>query len=180
MISEVANRYGRALYELASVDKKQDQIFSELRVLSEAVQSDPSIQQFFDSPIVKAEEKIAVIKSAVGQKLSPEILQTLDLLAHKNRLSIFTNMVNAFEAMSDEAHGVSRGTVKSSRVLSATAKKQIEDKVAEVTKKKVILNFSEDPNILGGLVAHVGSWTFDDSLETHLTRMSEELNRRTN
>ena len=31
---------------------------------------------------------------------------------------------------------------------------------------------------MGGMVAQVGGFTFDDSLETHLTRMSEELNRR--
>jgi F-type H+-transporting ATPase subunit delta len=180
MISEVARRYGRALYELSSKEQKQDRIFSELRILSEAVNTEPSIQQFFNSPIVKAEQKIAVIQSAIGQKLSPEIMQIMDLLARKNRLSIFSDMVNAFEAMSDEAHGVSRGTVKSSRVLSPSARKQIEETVAQVTKKKVILNFSEDPSLLGGMVAQVGGWTFDDSLETHLTRMSEDLNRRTN
>lgn len=180
MISEVAHRYGKALYELASKDQKQDKIFAELRLLSEAVNSDPSIEHFFSSPIVKAEEKIAVIQNAIGQKMSPEIMQTMDLLARKNRLSIFTEMVEAFEAMSDESHGVSRGSVKSSRTLSPAARKEIEDTVAKVTNKKVILNFTEDPSLLGGMVAQVGGWTFDDSLETHLTRMSEDLNRRTN
>lgn len=179
MISEVSRRYGRALYELVSQNNKQDQVFSELRSLKEAVK-EPMIQDFFASPVVTPENKMELLKSVLGSKVSPEIIQTLELLANKNRLSIFSEMVDAFEQMSDEAHGVSRGTVRSSKTLSPEARKKIEETVAQVTKKKVILNFTEDPSLLGGMVAQVGGWTFDDSLETHLTRMSEELNRRTN
>ena len=57
-------------------------------------------------------------------------------------------------------------------------RKRIEETVSAVTKKKVILNFTVDPKLLGGMTAQVGGWTFDDSLETHLTRLSEDLNRR--
>jgi F-type H+-transporting ATPase subunit delta len=88
-------------------------------------------------------------------------------------------MVSAFETISDEDHGVTRGNVRSAATLSPESRQQIEDTVTKVTKKKVILNFTEDPKLLGGMVAQVGGWTFDDSLETHLTRMSEDLNRRT-
>jgi F-type H+-transporting ATPase subunit delta len=46
--------------------------------------------------------------------------------------------------------------------------------------KKIILTYKEDPTLLGGVVAQVGGWTFDDSIETHLIKMNEELNRRAN
>lgn len=180
MISEVARRYGKALYELAIQNQKQDQIFSELRALKEAVTKEVVIQDFFASPIVTTDKKFELLKSVLGTTVSPEVIQTLDLLSKKNRLPILPEMVDAFEQMSDEAHGVSRGAVRSSKTLSPEARKKIEETVAQVTKKKVILNFTEDPSLLGGMVAQVGGWTFDDSLETHLTRMSEDLNRRTN
>lgn len=180
MISQVARRYGRALYDLASSEQKQDKIFNELRIIKESILSDKMITDYFASPAVTPDQKIALLKSVLSEKVSPEIIQTLNLLAHKNRLAIFAEMVDAFEEMSDESHGVSRGTVKSSKTLSPEARKKIEETVAQVTKKKVILNFKEDPSLLGGMVAQVGGWTFDDSIETHLTRMSEDLNRRTN
>jgi F-type H+-transporting ATPase subunit delta len=50
--------------------------------------------------------------------------------------------------------------------------------VAQVTGKKVILEYKEDASLLGGLIAEVGSLTFDDSLETQLRTMNEELKRR--
>jgi len=179
MISEVARRYASALYDLSKTAKNQEQVFGELRALKQAFDADPTISDFMSSPLIAPDKKIAALKGALSGKLSNEVANTLILLAEKNRLPVFTQLVEAFEAISDRDHGVTRGTVRSASPLSPEARKQIEDTVTKVTKKKVILNFTEDPKLLGGMVAQVGGWTFDDSLETHLTRMSEELNRST-
>lgn len=178
MMSEASRRYARALYELSVSAKNQEKVFAELRALKQAMTQDQAIEEFISSPVIPPDQKIAALKAALTGKISNEVSNTMILLAEKNRLNIFSDMVDAFEAISDESHGVTRGTVRSATPLSAEARKQIEDTVTKVTKKKVILNFTEDPKLLGGMVAQVGGWTFDDSLETHLTRMSEELNRR--
>lgn len=178
MISEVARRYARALYELSKAEKNQELVASEIRVLKQVFEADPAVHEFVNSPMIASDQKMATMKSLAG-KCSQLVANTLLLLAEKNRLGIFSEMVDAFQDISDSDHGVTRGTVKSANPLSPEARKQIEDTVTGVTKKKVILNFSEDPTLLGGMVAQVGGWTFDDSLKTHLTRMSEELNRST-
>lgn len=178
MITEVARRYARAFYDLAKVAKNQDAVFAELRVLRDAMKSDKAITDFVASPLIPPDQKLAAIKGALNGKVSAEVFNGMLLLAEKNRLGSFSEIVDAFEEISDEDHGVTRGSVRSAVALSAEARKQIEETVSKVTKKKVILTFTEDPTLLGGMVAQVGGWTFDDSLETHLTRMSEDLNRR--
>lgn len=178
MISEVARRYARALYELSKADKIQEQVVAEIRTLKQVFEADPAVHEFVGSPLISPDNKMAALK-ALGGKCSPLVTNTLMLMAEKNRLNIFSEMVDAFQEISDADHGVTRGTVKSASPLSQEARKQIEDTVTSVTKKKVILNFSEDPSLLGGMIAQVGGWTFDDSLKTHLTRMGEDLNRST-
>lgn len=101
------------------------------------------------------------------------------LLARKQRLGIFNDVVTAYQALADEKHGVVRGTVRSTTVLAPDERKRIEQTVNRVTKKNSILTYKEDPLLLGGLVAEVGSYTFDDSLASHLRRMNEQLTRRT-
>lgn len=178
MISEISRRYARALYELASESKIQEQVFAELRTLKQVFAADAAVQDFINSPLIPPDQKMAAIKATLNGKVTDLVANTLVLLAEKNRLQAFGDIVTAFEEISDLAHGVTRGTVRSATPLSPEARKQIEETVKQVTKKQVILNFTEDPSLLGGMVAQVGGWTFDDSLETHLTRMSEELNRR--
>jgi F-type H+-transporting ATPase subunit delta len=178
MISEVAKRYAKALYELAKANNSLEKVFSEIRTLKEVFESDKAIGGFINSPMIPPDQKIAAIQAALSSRVSPEVTNTLSLLAEKGRLEIFSEFVDAFEIFSDEGHGVTRGTVRSASLLSPDARKKIEETVTMVTKKKVILNFTEDKSLLGGMVAQVGGWTFDDSLKTHLTRLSEELNRR--
>jgi F-type H+-transporting ATPase subunit delta len=80
----------------------------------------------------------------------------------------------------DIEEGVTRGVVRSAQALNDDAKKEIENKINKVLNKKIVLTYEQDPKLLGGVVAQVGGWTFDDSLDTHLKKLNEELNRRAN
>jgi len=177
--SEVSRRYAKALYQLAKESNKLDRIFSEIRTLGVVLTSDKVIIDFVSSPLLSSGQKQAAIRAALGANFCEEVINLALLLVDKGRLDIFSHLVESFEEMNDRDHGVTRGVVRSASPLGAESRKQVEEIVTAVTKNKVILNFTEDPQLLGGMVAQVGGWTFDDSLETHLTRMSEELNRST-
>lgn len=180
MISEVSRRYARALYDLAQSKNVADKVFAELRVLGEVLASQPDIKEFVLSPLISPAQKMKAFEGALAGKVSEELLSTLRLLTDKNRLEILEQVVLAYEAISDEAHGVTRGVVRSAAPLTAEDRRRVEETVNRVTKKKVILTFEEDPSLLGGMVTQVGGWTFDDSLKSHLNKLSEELNRRAN
>lgn len=178
MISEVARRYAKALFDLTLQTKNQETVIAELRSFSEALASDKNLQSFFSAHVVPVEHKEAALKAALSGKVQPVLLDMLKLMATNNRLDIAAEFTAAYQLLVDEKNGVTNGTVRSARPLSADARRRLEETVTKVTKKKVILSFKEDPKLLAGMVAQVGGWTFDDTLETHLTHMSEDLNRR--
>jgi F-type H+-transporting ATPase subunit delta len=70
--------------------------------------------------------------------------------------------------------------VKSAKALSDEGRKDLEGKISKILNKKIILTYKEESTLLGGVVAQVGGWTFDDSIETHLIKLNEEINRRAN
>jgi len=180
MINEVSRRYARALYDLAQSHKTTDKVFGELRAFAEASKSNAEIREFIESPIVSPDQKIKALEGGLKTKISEELMSTMKVMAEKNRLPLLPEVAQAFEAINDEAHGVTRGVVRSATPISNEERKRIEETVNKVTKKKVILTYEEDANLLGGMVAQVGGWTFDDSLKSHLAKLSEELNRRPN
>ena len=174
----LAARYARALYSLASDKNEQDVVFEKMRAISEVIVQDPQASQYLFSPVVRPSEKVEMLGKFMATLGLPESLSNfLLLLAKKNRLGIFKDVVTSFQTIADEAHGVTRGTVRSATVLDPTERQRIETLVGRATKKQVILNYKEDPSLLGGLVAEVGSLTFDDSLISHLNRINEQLNR---
>lgn len=179
MINQVALRYARAMYEVAAKGNQQDPYLAELRAISEAFEKNPEIAAFFGSPTATPENKQTILKSVFSSKVSPDVFNLLMLLNDKNRMDIVCDIAHAFETMIDDARGVSRGTVRSASTLDADQRKKLEETVKKVTGRQVILRFENDPTLVGGLVAKVGGWTFDDSLSSHLQTMRDHLSRRT-
>lgn len=179
-IPEVSRRYATALYEIAVQKNSQVQFLDQLREIRKAIESDKDLKLFIGSPVVLPEQKKAVFTAALKGKASEDILSLIGLLADKNRLGVFDTVVEAYQEAIDDAHGVTRGEVKSASPLTAETQKKIEDIIGKVTNKKVILTFKLDPSLIGGVLAQVGGWTFDDTLNSHLKRLGEDLNRRAN
>ncbi len=179
-VSELGNRYAKALFDLATENKTQEKVFSDLRVLEKVIVEDKDVYAYLTSAIIRPEDKQKVIKTAVANSgLSTEVENMLDLIASRNRLSIFAELTHAFQAQIDSTNGVARGVVRSASVLGPEERKQIESKVETAIKKKVILTYKVDATLIGGLVAQVGSFTFDDSIDAHLRKIHDDLNRRT-
>jgi F-type H+-transporting ATPase subunit delta len=174
----VAARYARALFNLAKEKNEQDSIFAQMRVIDDALSLEKDIMEFVHSPLIRPADKEKAVSGLTGKvRLSDTLKNFLLLLAKKNRLDLFPEVMNSYQQINDESHGVTRGTVRSAHPLAPEERARIERLVGKATKKQVILTYKEDPSLLGGLVAEVGSFTFDDSLSAHLTRINEQLNR---
>ena len=179
-VSEVANRYAKALYELSVEQKTADKVINELRALEQAFTKDDDIVEFLSTPMISGQQRREALEKALaGKGLSKEVYDLVMLLSERDRMVIFKDLVHAFEAQADSANNVCRGTVRSATALGQAERQRIEETVEKVLKKKVIMSYKVDPSVIGGLVAQVGSYTFDDSLASHLRRMNEELKRRT-
>ena len=175
--SDLAKRYARAAYDFAAETKSEGQTIADLRALAESFAKDTAIEAFFASPVIKPEAKEAAIKAALStSKTSEAGAQLLLTLAKKKRLPLFSQVVQAFENRIDDVNGVCRGLVRSATVLAPKERSELEAIIEKVLNKKVILTYTTDPSVIGGLVAQVGSFTFDDSIESHLKRMTHELN----
>jgi F-type H+-transporting ATPase subunit delta len=174
--SQVGARYASALYQLASDAKKQDEVFEQMRSLGEALKGDAVITEFLNSPVVRPSQKEAAFAAVFkAVKVNDIVRDFVSLLARKQRLDAFKDIVVSYQEIADAKNGVVRGLVRSTTVLAPEERKRIEETVNKVTGKQSLLSYKEDPSLLGGMVAEVGSYTFDDSLSSHLRRMNEEL-----
>ncbi len=178
--SEIAKRYAVALFQMGEESKNHETNFGQLKKIAEIFEQDAATKAFVLSPLIPASEKEKVVAAALkGAGLSQEVESLILLLAQRERLSLLSEIVAAYEAKSDLQGGVTRGVVRSGAALSQVERMDVQSSIAQATNKKVELEFVEDKSIIGGVVAKVGSLTFDDSLSSHLRRIEENLNRST-
>jgi len=176
---EASQRYARALYNLSIERGNIDAVLNEIREFNKTLAADVEIDGFFNRPVVKSDDqKEALEKFFEKQKFSEEVRGLLMLLAQKRRFGLLPGITHAFQAVVDSSRSVARGDVFSATILFPEERQKLEATISRYTQQKAVLEYHEDKSLLGGLVAKVGSYTFDDSLETQLRLMKEALTKR--
>lgn len=180
MSKDFVNQYAKALFEVAGDLKTKSAYLDELRAVDKIISQNESVLNFFKSVEVPAEVKQKIVTKALeNHGISKNVLSMIKLVIDRNKIAYLDKMLLAYQALNDEANGVVRGVVKSSHELSGKERTLMAEKIESVLNKKVILDYVQDTKVIGGLKAQVGSYTFDDTFETHLMKMKELINRRT-
>jgi len=176
--SEIAKRYASALFQIGEESKAHDTNRAQINDLADVFEKDTSLKAFILSPLVPtAEKEKSVAKAITGAGLSKEVESFVLLLSSRERLGLLSEISAAYEARVDQKAGVTRGVVRSGAAVSEAERTEMQNAIGQATGKKVELEFVEDKTIIGGVIAKVGSLTFDDSLSSHLRRIEENLNR---
>jgi len=179
--SNIADRYAKALYSIAQDAGVEAKTLNELRELSKALEGLGESLKGFLSPLISSDVREQAVLAAIdGKGFSEDTVQFLKLLITNNRLGVFSEITAAYQDYSDKKMGMVRGSVESPTALVPEERSRIEQLISKVTKKKAILEYKQKPSLIGGLFARVGSYTFDDSLDTQLNLMADYLKRRSN
>ena len=179
MPNALAQRYAHALAD-AVLDPKSSvpapQAAADLRTFESMVQGSPEFRHVLLSPAIPAAKKRAAIgRFADALPLSRLVRNFLYILVDRRRTEILGEIAEAFDTVLDERLGFVRANVTSAAPLNETQQRDIEQTLSRVTGKKVRCAFSVDPELIGGVVARIGSTIYDGSVRTQLQTLSERL-----
>ena len=175
----VANRYARALAEVVAASGDYRRVLQELQDFASAYRESPELQEVFVSPAVALPQKMNVLV-AIGQELgeSPVTLNFLRVLLANYRMPLLEEAVQAYRKIANDRLGVVRVTVSSASDLSETERESVAARFRELTGKQVELEFRIDSELLGGILAQIGSTVYDGSVRGNLARIREQLTAR--
>ena len=107
--------------------------------------------------------------------LVPIVSKLLILLADRDRLSLLEQIAAAYHDLLADRQNVVRAEVTSAEPLSADRLRAIEHRLATMTGKRVSMTAKVDKDIIGGVVARVGSTVYDASIATQLKKIRDRL-----
>ena len=175
-MEEIARVYANALFEAAKERGKLDAIHEELAQFADAMSEDRDMQVFFFSPYFSSQEKRDGISKAVSGA-EDELVNFLELLAEKHRMPAIFRIRSEFDALWEEENKLLPVEVTSAVELPKSTVKQIGDRIAEQTDRKVELSSTVDPDILGGIIVRVGNSVLDASIRNRLENFRKQVAR---
>jgi F-type H+-transporting ATPase subunit delta len=172
-----AARYARALLDVATTESADlDSVARELDEFIAFLTQQPALQGLMLNPAVPAPRKRAAMEEITKVAgLSPIVSKLLVLLADRDRLSLLKDVSATYRDFLAERQNVVHAEVTSAEPLSKERVHAIEQRLATVTGKRVSMTTKVDKDILGGVVARVGSTIYDASIATQLKKIRERL-----
>ena len=172
-----AARYARALLDVATKESAGlDTIGRELDEFNTFFSQQTALERLMLNPAVPAPRKRAAMEEIIKVAgLSPIVSKLLILLADRDRLTLLKDVSATYRDILAERQNVLHAEVTSAEPLSNERVKAIEQRLAIVTGKRVSTTTKVDKDIIGGVVARVGSTIYDASIATQLKKIRERL-----
>lgn len=174
--SKIAEPYAQALMGLAEQQNLTEVFGANLRSLLALLKDSPDLAAVLSSPVVKDEDKKAVLRSVLGDGANVYLLNFLMLLVDKRRVIFLEAICQQYLTLLRQFTNTALAEVTSALKLTEAQKDQVREKVKQITGAQAVeLETTVESDILGGIVLKVGSQVFDSSLRGQLRRVGLNL-----
>lgn len=172
----VANRYAEALFSLGVENGELESLGQALQEMKAYFTGSDALRTVLLNPAIQLEERRQVI-TAISKKADwPRLFKNFtQLLLDKDRLRYIAEIAESYARKVDDHQGRARARVTSAVALKDEQVEKIRARLSELTGKDVVLTTDVDEELIGGIVARVGSTIYDGSVRTHLQRMREAI-----
>jgi len=176
MSAEIVEPYAEALMSLADSQNLVEQFGNDAKELVSVLKESQELQQFLASPVIKTEDKKAVLRQITGEGLHHYMVNFLQLLIDKKRTAFLTGILEQFLALVRERTSTVLAEVTSVTELTQEQRDRVTEQVKAMTNANdVEIETTLDPNLIGGVVIKVGSQVLDASLRGQLRRIGLSL-----
>lgn len=171
----VASRYAKALIDLAIEQQAVEAIKKDIELFHETANQSVALRNMLKSPVVNMGDKKAVLHKLFATQFHKVTLAFFDIVVRKSRSEVLLTIVDAFTDQYNEYMGITTATVKTAHAINAATANEISDFVQKQSGKKVIIETSIDPELIGGMIIQMGDKRYDASISGKLNKVKQQL-----
>ena len=173
-MSRAAIRYAKAILETAVSSGKANQVNEDMKTIIAAVDSSADLNQFLASPIISSDiKKNALLE--VFSSVQAETKSLFRLLQENKRFEILVAIATQFNTQFDEMNGVEVANVTTAFPITADLEAKILAKAAAISTKKLTIQNTVDPSIIGGFILRIGDKQYNASVSNRLRELKREF-----
>lgn len=171
-----ATRYAKALLDVTSNDADAAKLERDLTTFLDLLHTSSELRQALLTPSVPASGKRGIV-TAVSERIgmAPTGVRMLQLLADRDRLGMMDDLVTVFRERLLDRRKIVRAELRSAVALTPDEVKTIETELGAVTGMNVAVEAVVDPDLIGGVLAKVGSTVYDGTVKSQLNRLRKQL-----
>lgn len=171
----VANRYAKAIFELAEENGQLDQTYQELSALHQVFEENGSLAALLSGVDLSLAEKKSLI-DALKKDASPFVSNLIQMVFDYGRMDDLVAIIDEFERRYDAFNKRIHAEVITAVQLDTKQRDQLKAGLAKrLSANEIVLHETVDPSILGGVIIRANNETLDGSLSLKIEQIRRLL-----
>lgn len=174
-MSQAANTYAQALYDLAKDEGIGQRLLEELALLKNVFTENPEYSKLLSAPDLPKQERCGILDDTFRGRVHPYVLNFLKILTEKGYIRQFPACCDAYRGFYNEDSGILVVKAVSAVALSREQTERLTSKLEATTGKQIDLRCSVDAAMLGGLRLSYDGKQMDGTVKNRLDAIGRLL-----
>lgn len=170
----MARPYASAVFKRAKETGTAAQ-WSETLGFMSSVLMDKEVTGLIGNPKISKDQILALLEEIFGSTVQGEASNFLTLLVSNNRLALVPAIAKLFETYKAEEEGYIEVEVCTAFGFSEETQQAFAEKLEKALSKKIHMNVTQDPSLIGGVLVRAGDRVIDGSVRGQLQHMQKSL-----
>jgi F-type H+-transporting ATPase subunit delta len=174
----LARRYARALLAIGEEEGQTRRILEETEQFDKLASDTPLLREMMEANHINRRDKKAALEASLAPAgFLASTRNFLFLLVDKGRMNILSPIVSELRRLVEQIEGIERVEVVVPMPLTDSQRDVLQSVLEERTGKKVMLEETVEPGVLGGMIVKVGSTVYDGSARTQIKQIRQNLEK---
>ena len=171
-----AKSYSQALYELASEEKKLNEVEEHVISIIKLISQSEDFNSLIKDPTNKQEDQLNVINIIFERyNLNSLLKNFLNFLVMRRRFFYVEKILKDFVMTCSKNRGEISAKLIVAKELNENEINKIKDDLSQNFGSNVKLNYNYDPDLIGGLIMQVESVMIDTSIKNKLQQIENKM-----
>ncbi len=172
--TRAAIRYAKAILEIADSKKVTQEVSLDMTLVASTIQGNLELTTFIQNPLIKTESKQGALLEIFATV--NEVTKSLFRLLFENkRFEILEAIALEYNKLFDVMKGVEVAKVTTAIPMDAALEAKVLAKIATFSNKKITIESTVDPSIIGGFILRIGDKQYNASVANRLQVLKREL-----
>ena len=173
--TRAAIRYAKAILEIADSKKVATQVSADMALITSTINTNAELNIFIQSPTINVDQKENALLE-VFANANAVTKSLFHLLKENKRFEILDAIALEYNKLFDIMNGVEVAKVTTAIAMDAALEAKVSAKIATFSDKKITIENTIDPSIIGGFILRIGDKQYNASVANRLQVLKRELN----
>lgn len=172
--TRAAQRYAKAILELAVDKQVSDEVYQDMESISKTIIASDELQDVLGSPVIKDQLKRNALQE-IFKDAHSVTYGAFDILMENNRILLLKYVAQQYIHLYNELNNIQIATVTTAIPLDASLEAKIQKKIVELTGNSAKIKNNIDPAIIGGFILRIGDLQYNASVAQSFRNLRREL-----